>query len=1486
MKKKIKFFILTLALGVIAGLSIFGIAMSYTNPWIEDTWTGIPNHPCPQVWQDWYSGGYGGYAHYAPTGGLYRATRHNELSFYLTAQGGSGRVGYFPAFPYNGTRYWIDRNFDGTVDKYPNDNTGWGNTWNDNAPGWGPEYFYVTGASINSQLPGGSSFWISALYDYKGETFDENGYTSNYYYITFAVDKKPPTISITSPVWGQKYATRNFTANGSSNDPTQNVIWGGIKKLWWAIYTEGGSQISGTYQEYSNSFSSMPQTQPWSRAMSLPAGYNDGKYYVKGACSDGVGNWSSTFSQFIQFDFTGPNCTLSMTPPALSNNNNPKLEFAVEDLLVGGVQSDINVGQYSVYRASDGYCVKGWTNGTQISGSGHAKGYRAYLGPLSDGTYYAKVRGQDIMGNWSTGSQIKQTSNFKIDSTAPAIAITSPSNGTWTNQNPITVTGTAEVGSYVWVSGQGEWIAYGICSTGSWSKPVPMSGGDPYTTVSLKAKATDNAGNIGYSSTVTIYYDGKKPSGSIIVNSGNAYTATANVSLALSAQDPNGSGVNNMMISNSSSFSGASWQSYATSKSWTLASGDGTKYVYVKYTDKAGNISDDYSDSIVLDTVAPTGSISINSGAIYATSKSIVLTNAGSDATSGVNDMCFSENGTSYTSWESFNTQKLWTLSGADGTRSMYIKLKDKAGNTSGPFSDSIILDTLAPTGTILIDGGAIYTTSDNVTLTLSASDATSGINEMCFSNDCSVYSEWQSYGTSKNWTLSDGDGEKAVYVKYKDKAGNISNAYPEFIIKDTVSPTGSILISDGADYVSTREVNLTLGCEDETSGPGEMKFSNDGISYSEWESFAKSKGWNLTEGDGVKTVYVKYRDKAGNEIGAFTDTIILKSENPSILITSPQSDFWTNNSEAQIKGTSELNSHIYVKDENSVFHNIGLLTTTTNWSAQIPMVYKDPYKDNHIVAKAVDLAGNTTYSNEIVIYYDNIVPNPPHISAPQDGLKTSNKNQVISGSCEKDSIVIIYNNSAEITRTTDTTSGTFSVTKTLEDASYRLRATSTDIAGNISNFSDFVEILIDNELPARCSVKINDDAEYTNKSVVSLTLNSDDVRSGVTSMIVGNDASFTGRSWEAYAKTKTWTLTSGDGEKTVYAKFKDGAGNESKVVSDSIILDTTPDNPPPPPDNPTNLSNAARYGGPDRYDTAIELSRLGFPNAAQSVTIARGDLFPDALTGVALAKKYNGPILLNHPSPSGLEKRVASEINRLKAKEAFILGTEDAVSNQLVEDLTSECHIENKNIHRLGGATRYETSAEIARIVSSPSKKAIIVTGENYPDALAISSFSALNNIPILLVSFDEIKAEVQKVLQELSINQIIIVGANDVVSDGVVGWLTSNKYSLLQRLGGADRYETSVLVADFALTNGLSNKCVFMATGRDFPDALCAGAIAGMDSYKAPIALVVTEGVPGVVENWLKQNLRGGFAYLTGTNDVINDTTMMKINNILAGF
>ncbi|MCW4030535.1 MAG: S53 family peptidase [Candidatus Bathyarchaeota archaeon] len=86
----------------------------------------------------------------------------------------------------------------------------------------------------------------------------------------------------------------------------------------------------------------------------------------------------------------------------------------------------------------------------------------------------------------------------------------------------------------------------------------------------------------------------------------------------------------------------------------------------------------------------------------------------------------------------------------------------------------SIKLDKTPPSGTITTN---TVTSSSTITLNVTATDATSGITNMRFSNDNQTYTNWETYTTSKNWTLQSGDGTKTVYAEFQDAAGLTSQA-------------------------------------------------------------------------------------------------------------------------------------------------------------------------------------------------------------------------------------------------------------------------------------------------------------------------------------------------------------------------------------------------------------------------------------------------------------------------------------------------------------------------------------------------------------------------------------------------------------------------------------------------------------------------------------------------------------------------------------
>lgn len=107
---------------------------------------------------------------------------------------------------------------------------------------------------------------------------------------------------------------------------------------------------------------------------------------------------------------------------------------------------------------------------------------------------------------------------------------------------------------------------------------------------------------------------------------------------------------------------------------------------------------------------------------------------------------------------------------------------------------------------------------------------------------------------------------------------------------------------------------------------------------------------------------------------------------------------------------------------------------------------------------------------------------------------------------------------------------------------------------------ASYFNLTLDTLAPAGLAVQLNGDDIYTTTPSVELTLTlTDSPTTGYQMKIWGVEGvtDEDSASWETYAASKSVTLPSGDGLKTVYVKVRDAVGNESSAASDSITLDT-----------------------------------------------------------------------------------------------------------------------------------------------------------------------------------------------------------------------------------------------------------------------------------------------------------------------------------------
>lgn len=269
--------------------------------------------------------------------------------------------------------------------------------------------------------------------------------------------------------------------------------------------------------------------------------------------------------------------------------------------------------------------------------------------------------------------------------------------------------------------------------------------------------------------------------------------------------------------------------------------------------------------------------------------------------------------------------------------------------------------------------------------------------------------------------------------------------------------------------------------------------------------------------------------------------------------------------------------------------------------------------------------------------------------------------------------------------------------------------------------------------------------------------------------------------------------------------------------------------------------SGTDRISGEDRYKTAVTISQKGWKKADYAV-VARGDNFADALCAGPLAYKYDGPILLTQPN--NLNADTLAELKRLGVKHLFIAGGLGAVS-QSVEDEIKAAGI--TDIERLYGKDRYETSVKIAEKIGD-NNKAVLATGDDFPDALSISVIASKLQMPILLTPKNDLPDSIENYFSINTLSTTYIAGGT-----GVIGPEVERQVPGPIRLSGSDRYKTNVAILKHFNEN-FTFENIYIATGNQFADALTGAVLAAKKN--SPLILV-NQDLPVDTAEYLKKKV-----------------------------
>ena len=303
------------------------------------------------------------------------------------------------------------------------------------------------------------------------------------------------------------------------------------------------------------------------------------------------------------------------------------------------------------------------------------------------------------------------------------------------------------------------------------------------------------------------------------------------------------------------------------------------------------------------------------------------------------------------------------------------------------------------------------------------------------------------------------------------------------------------------------------------------------------------------------------------------------------------------------------------------------------------------------------------------------------------------------------------------------------------------------------------------------------------------------------------------------------------------------------------------------------------RISGSNRFATAAAVSKKAYPNGTENVILASDSNYADALCGSPLAKALNAPILLS--AKELLPNATKTEMTRLGVKNVYILGG-TAVIDETIEKQLAETGL---NVVRIAGEDRYGTSSEVARCLQQmsgkPSLTAFFVSANDYPDAISVSSIAAIKDSPIFYVDKSgKLDEKVKDYLANCGrkLGFAYIIGGTSAISDDILEEIKPY-FNQSGRYGGDNRYDTNAYI-NTAFRTSFTGTDIYLATGKDFPDALTGGVLAAKNG--SPIAMadtVLTAKQTEYFKNYGVTEAKGNSLDILGGEAAVSRTTTKAV-------
>lgn len=398
------------------------------------------------------------------------------------------------------------------------------------------------------------------------------------------------------------------------------------------------------------------------------------------------------------------------------------------------------------------------------------------------------------------------------------------------------------------------------------------------------------------------------------------------------------------------------------------------------------------------------------------------------------------------------------------------------------------------------------------------------------------------------------------------DAGGNLNTTSSFSRIYETVPPTVSLSTLAGVTFNSS-PLNVTASFSEDVTG-----FTTSDLTLTNGTATISGSGSTYTilitpSGQGEVSVSVKsssYSDIAGNINTTVSNSISSRYDSlPPTAVLSTLAGTNTKNSPLSVTATfSEEITGLSVQDLELVNATATITGSIDTYSITLTPTSEGAFSVRVKVNSVTDLSGleNSAASNTLSFNYDTTSPTvalssaaPPYVNSSFSVTATFSES--VSGFALSDLLLtngtasgLSGSGSAYTFTITPTAQGTLSVSVPADIAS--------DAADNNNLASTGLSRIYDNTAPTSPTISINSNAAYTIVTSVNLALSA---VGSPTGMNISSTSGCTGGTWEPYATSRTWTLTSLNTTANVYVKFRDLAQNESACVSDSIIHDNTP---------------------------------------------------------------------------------------------------------------------------------------------------------------------------------------------------------------------------------------------------------------------------------------------------------------------------------------